>query len=67
MAVSENRGTLFGGPFKGIPIYFGYKRGTPDVAHATSRPLKVPLGCDPPPEGWQPIRQVGYASCLVVE
>ncbi|CAE7563550.1 unnamed protein product [Symbiodinium natans] len=21
---------------------------------------EVPLGCDPPPEGWQPIRQVGY-------
>ena len=29
MGVSENRGTLFGGPFKGILFYLGYQRGTP--------------------------------------
>ena len=29
MGVSENEGTLFEGPFKGILCYLGYKRGTP--------------------------------------
>ena len=29
MGVSENRGTLSGGPFKGILVYLGYNRGTP--------------------------------------
>ena len=29
VGVSENRGTLFGGPLKGILFYMGYKRGTP--------------------------------------
>ena len=28
MGVSENGGSLFGGPFKGIGFYLGYKRGT---------------------------------------
>ena len=34
MGVSENRGTLFGGPFKGILFYLGCKRDTPVLGNA---------------------------------
>ena len=27
LGVSENKGTLFGGPFKGMLFYLGYSRG----------------------------------------
>ena len=32
--ISEKRGTLFGGPFKGILFYLGYRRGTPILRNA---------------------------------
>ena len=31
LRVSENRGTLFGGPFKGIRFYLGYERDIPPI------------------------------------
>ena len=30
----EHRGTLLGGPFKGIIFYWGYTRGTPILGNA---------------------------------
>ena len=43
MGVSENRGTLFGGPCKGTLFYLGHIRGAPPMfGHAQINILEIP-------------------------
>ena len=41
---SENRGTVLGGPFKGILLYLGQKRGTPILGNTHEWATRVTSG-----------------------